>query len=218
MRSGAQATSRRIRSSALLLTLTLCAGRALGQPAADQPGPWQISALGGYYGGSTPYLFRGDFHDLVEFGSSAMFGLRLGYDFGSEWGLEFSWMQAKPDETFENHVPSFIRQLTLNTYDLDGNLYLLHGAIRPYVTIGFGGANTGSSFGGANLSISGGVGAKWFVNRHIGLRAEWRYRGTYGNVGTPAMPAAYCEPAGCYFYNGSWYYNYEFSGGLMWAF
>jgi hypothetical protein len=202
----------------VLLALPLAAADASAQSAADRPGPWQVSALGGWYSGTTPYVFKGDFQDKVQFGSSATFGLRLAYDFWPRWGLELSWTRATPDEKFETHVPPFIRQIRLDTFELDANIYLGQSGVRPFFTVGVGGANTGSSYGGVNLTTSVGLGVKWFVNRHIALRAEGRFRGTYGNIDQRLGPNAYCDTYGCYVYNGSWYYNSEFSGGLAYAF
>ena len=174
--------------------------------------------MGGWYSGTTPYVFKGEFQDKVKFSSSATFGLRFGFDCFPNWGLELSWTRATPNENFDTHQPPFIRDIRLDTFEFMYNRYFLQGAVRPYFTIGTGGASTGSSFGGVNFTTSVGLGAKWFLARHFAVRAEGRFRGTYGNIDQRLPPNAYCDANGCYVYNGSWYYNTEFSGGLSYTF
>ena len=106
----------------------------------------------------------------------------------------------------------------LQTWGLSSLIYLNQCPVRPYFVIGVGGCSTGSSYGGTNFSTSVGVGVKAFLTPHFAIRAEGRFRGTYGNIGSTTDNSAFCDSYGCYTYNGSWYYSSEVSGGLSYRF
>ena len=130
MRRAAGSWRRRAAAAAAFAgAFLIIASPASGQGSPYQAGPWQISAMGGWYSGSTPYIFEGPFRSNVKMTSSATFGMRLGYDFRT-WGLEWSWWQARPDEKFETHSPVFIRQVRLDTYEFNGLLYLNQCGLR----------------------------------------------------------------------------------------
>jgi hypothetical protein len=190
---------------------------AAATASPEGPGPWTVTVFGGWYSGSTPYLFRGPFTDEVEFGSAPCYGLRVGHDIGSSLNIELSWMQARPEQSFKTVSPSEIRTIVMNNYELDLNVYIGRGRLRGLATFGMGGSNTGSSFGGANLTVTVGLGAEYFIDRHFAVRIDGRATETYGNVGMEGDPA-FCDSAGCYYYKSSWYPNATVTGGIVYAF
>jgi hypothetical protein len=197
------------------LALGVVASR--GQTAAPDPPRWEVGVFGGWYSGATPYFLSGPVSGDVRLQAAATLGLRLGWDPSPRWGLELDWTHAQPEQSFVDTSLGAIRQLRLNIFELNTNLYIGRGVVRGFVTVGLGGANTGSSFGGANLSVDTGLGAKALLNRHINLRIDGRLRGTYGNLG-PKDRYAYCDSLGCYSYRHKWYASYGFTGGLDYAF
>jgi hypothetical protein len=190
---------------------------AAATASPEGPGPWTVTVFGGWYSGSTPYLFRGPFTDEVELGSAPCYGLRVGHDIGSSLNIELSWMQARPTQSFKTASPSEIRTIVMNNYELDLNVYIGRGRLRGLATFGMGGSNTGSSFGGANLTVTVGLGAEYFFDRHFAVRVDGRATETYGNLGMEGDPA-FCDSAGCYYYKRSWYPNATVTGGVAYAF
>jgi hypothetical protein len=211
-----RAALRLVLGAAMIFTLSMAAAPLLAA-SPDPPGPWTVTVFGGWYSGSTPYLFRGPFTDEVELGSAPCYGLRVGHDIGSALNLELGWTQARPTQSFTTVTPSDIRTIVMNSYELDLNVYIGHGTVRGLATFGLGGANTGSSFGGANLTVTVGLGAEIFLNRHLAVRIDGRATETYGNVGHEGDPA-FCDSGGCYYYRKSWYANAAVTGGVTYAF
>jgi hypothetical protein len=176
-----------------------------------------VGVFGGWYSGATPYFLSGPVSGDVRLRDAATLGLRLGWDPSPRWGLELDWTHAQPEQSFVDASRGTIRRLQLNVFELNANLYVGRGAVRGFVTAGVGGANTGSSFGGANLSVDAGLGMKALLNRHFDLRLDGRLRGTYGNLG-PKDRYAYCDSLGCYSYRHKWFRSFGFTGGLDYAF
>ena len=206
----------RIAGAGLALALGASAARGQAPPPSPAIGPWQITAIGGWYSGATPYVLDGT-SQKVELESAAEYGLRLGYDFTPHFGLEMAWTQSKPDVTLSGDPEGGLGHRNLNTYELDGLYYATRGCIRLFGALGVGGASTGSSFGGTNLTASGGLGVKIFFDRRWALRLQGLARTTYGNLG-PGDTIAYCDRFGCYNYRTSWYWTGEAFGGVTFAF
>ncbi|HWZ87125.1 MAG TPA: outer membrane beta-barrel protein [Thermoanaerobaculia bacterium] len=203
--------------------LVVGAAALLTTPATAQQaefataGPWQVSAFGGWYTGSRPYVFHGAVTDNVKFESAPVFGLRVGHDINSTLGLELSWTQAHPDQSFVTLVPSYIRTIVMNNYEADLDVYFGRGSVRGFVIFGVGGSSTGSTFGGTNFTGTVGLGLEIFVDRHFAIRVDARANDSYGNLGKYGAPA-FCDPAGCYFYKPSWYPSGTATAGLTYAF
>jgi Outer membrane protein beta-barrel domain len=207
-----------VRSLAPAIVAVLGATAASGQTVDPHPaGPWQVGVFGGWYSGADAYVFRGAFTSDVKLEPSAFFGLRLGYDLGPVWRLEWSWWQARPEEKFTNAAPEKIRDVRLNTYQLNALARVIRGPVRGFVTFGLGGASTGSSFGGVNLTPSLGAGAELSLDRRLAIRLEGDFYDTYGNIGKKGE-AAFCDAAGCYYYKHAWYPSGGVSAGVSYAF
>ena len=204
--------------------LALCAAAASAQPApAGSPGPWQVSVFGGgWNAGIAPYVFKSPaFTADVSFGNAPCYGVSVGRDVSPLVGIEVAWTQTHPEQQFvgspSGSPPTPIRELTLDVIELDSLWYFSRGTFRGYGLFGLGGANTGSSFGGANLAVTVGLGVKAFVDRHFAVRGDVRFTEMYGNIGR-AGDAAFCDSSGCYYYRQSWYSSFTVTAGLTYAF
>jgi hypothetical protein len=202
--------------SLFLLGATAATAQA---PDATAHGPWQVTIFGGGWNAiGTAYLYRTPSGTSeVGFGNAPAFGVSAGLDVSRLTGIELSWMQASPAQQFVGSPPTPIRNVTLNVFELDSLWYFRRGGFQPYAIFGIGGANTGSSFGGANLTVAVGLGAKAYLDRHFAVRADVRWDAMYGNVAHPG-DAAFCDSAGCYYYRSSWFSSLVVTGGLTYAF
>lgn len=194
------------------------ASAALAQPVgADGRARWETGVFGGWDSGATPYVLKGPVSGDVRLEDAAALGLRLGYDPSPRWGLELDWTRAEPELSLVGPPVQTIRRLRRNVFELDANVYLGRGMVRGFLVAGLGGASTGSSFGGTNLTVGTGLGMSALLRRHLDLRIGGKVRGTYGNLG-PKDKFAFCDSSGCYAYRHKWYASYGFTGGLSYAF
>ena len=205
-------------AAALGLALLAAVARAQA-PAPDVAGPWQASAFGGGWNSLTaPYIYKTAAGSAeVGFGNAPAFGVSFGRDANRFVGFELSWMQTNPAQQYVGSPPTPIRNVVMNIFELDSLWYFRRGTFQPYGIFGLGGANTGSSFGGANLTVAMGLGVKAFLSRHFAVRADVRWDAMYGNVGH-AGDAAFCDSAGCYYYRTTWYSSLPVTAGLTYAF
>jgi len=188
-------------------------------PAPDVAGPWQASAFGGGWNSITaPYNYVNAAGSAqVGFGNAPAFGVSFGRDATPLVGFELSWMQTNPAQQYTTSPPTPIRTVVMNIFTLDSLWYFRRGTFQPYGVFGLGGASTGSSFGGTNLTIAVGIGVKAFLSPHIAVRADIRWDNMYGNIGHTGDPA-FCDSAGCYFYRTTFYSSLPVTAGLTYAF
>jgi hypothetical protein len=208
---------KRLLAAAALLLLAAAAPAQTG--AQDLAGPWQFSVFGGGWNSLTaPYVYRTSSTSAeVGFGNAACFGLSAGVNASKLLGLELAWTQTSPAQQFTGSPPSPIRNVTMNIFELDSLWYFSRGSFQTFAIFGLGGTNTGSSFGGANLTVVVGLGVKAFLGRHFAVRADVRWDNVYGNVGHAGGPA-FCDSAGCYDYRTGWYGSLPVTVGLTYAF
>lgn len=103
-----------------------------------------------------------------------------------------------------------------------GGIYMLRNSehrLRPYLGASLGFTHDNNDNGTLNrteFSYSLGGGVKYYINRHVGLRADARYLPTYGN----SSYGTYCDPFyGCYSAKISNYLNRgNFVGGVIFHF
>ncbi|HTY40694.1 MAG TPA: outer membrane beta-barrel protein [Thermoanaerobaculia bacterium] len=216
-----RASSSRVaaRLLAMLVLAALATAARAQTPGPDVAGPWQASAFGGGWNSITaPYTYRTPAGPAeVGFGNAPAFGLSFGRDASRLLGIELSWTQTNPAQQYTTSPPTPIRNVIMNIVELDSLWYFRRGTFQPYGILGFGGAGTGSSFGGTNLTIALGIGVKAFLSPHIAVRADIRWDNMYGNVGHAGDPA-FCDSAGCYFYRTSWYSSLPVTAGITYAF
>jgi len=200
-----------------ILGATACAA-ANGQtePRHEERG-WRVGVFGGWYSGATPYSLRGPVSGDVRLRSAATFGLRVAYDIGLRIGVEASWTRARSKIGFVRSPRESLEFRRLDTYDLDGKVYVSQRPWRGFLFAGLGAVSTGSSFGGTNLTAHEGAGVEAFLTAHWAVRLDARFRETYGNRGLGDQ-FAYCDRYGCFAYRHDWYANREVSGGISYAF
>ena len=192
--------------------------RAQDTPA-DVAGCWQVSGFGGGWNSLTaPYIYRTPSGSSeIEFGNAPAFGFSFGRNVNRLVGIELSWMQTNPAQQYAGSPPTPIRNVVMNIFELDSLWYFRRGTFQPYGIFGLGGASTGSSFGGTNLTVAMGIGVKAFLSSHFAVRADIRWDAMYGNIGH-AGDAAFCDSAGCYYYRTTWYSSLPVTAGLTYAF
>lgn len=202
-----------------VILAALAAAASAQAPSADVAGPWQVTGFGGGWNSLTdPYIYKTPSGSAeVAFGNAPAFGVAVGVNATHLLGIEVSWTQTNPAQQYATSPPTAIRTVTMNIFELDSLWYLTRGTLQPYGIFGLGGANTGSSFGGANLTVAMGFGIKAFLSPHFAVRADVRWDAMYGNVGH-AGDAAFCDSAGCYYYRTTWYSSLPVTAGLTYAF
>ncbi len=183
---------------AAMAAAALRAGASAQTADAGDHGPFQLSLFGGGWNAiGTAYLYRtAAGTEEVGFGDAAAFGASVGMDASRLLGLELSWLQTNPPQQVVGSPPNVFRHVTMNVFELDSLWYFRRGSFQPYGLLGFGGASTGTSFGGTNFTTILGIGVKAFLSRHFAVRADIRVNAMYGNVGPPNGPA-FCDSAGC---------------------
>jgi hypothetical protein len=188
---------------------------------SGNPGPWQMSAFGGWYSGGQLYTFRNTHSSNVRLEDAASYGLRLEYEPLRWLGLEVEWSQSQPDVAFVNDSRGIIGAVPLNTYLFLSHFSVGTNRLRGFVSIGFGGAYIspyvpGALSGDTNFTASVGLGGKAFLSRHVGLRLDVRVLETYANI-SPHEPV-YCQPDGCFYYKRNWFLTYQATAGAVYAF
>ena len=190
---------------------------ALGQ---NIPGSIEVTAIGGgYFGGQ---IFQ-NVHTTVDTATTYEYGARLGVNLTEGIGLEASWTYAKPDltatRTLADGVSGTIGSLKSNIYEADGLFSLGTDAASFYVVLGIGATTlqpeiadvvtTSSTY----LSGSAGIGGKFWLGPHFGVRAEGRWR--WVSTGHTTGAGVWCDPFGvCYGYSTGVYGHADVNAGL----
>lgn len=164
----------------------------------------------------------GDPIDRLRVNGSTAFGTFLDYSLTEHFQPEFMWNR--------NNTSYSAHDLFMNTY-IDGyhsvidqyqfgGLYMFRSSdvsLRPYVAASLGfthDENGDSTPNRTEFSYSVGGGLKYYMTRHLGLRADLRYLPTYGN----SSNELYCY-YGCYYANVAHFLNRgSFTGGIIFKF
>ena len=219
-----------MRKLALFLA-PLAAALACAAPASaqDRTGTVEISPFGGAAFGGSLYTnaVPVPYDRKLDVGDAGTYGLRVAYNFNRYAGIELGWAHAKAG-LFTGPSGAFTPQTRIgdfetDTFELNGVFSFGRGRVVPYVTVG-GGANrmqlrtqgytsaTETRFVG-NL----GLGAKFWITPHVGLRLEGRIRSTYMGNGNDCRDY-YCNGYSYYYSEGNWYTSGEVTGALSFAF
>ncbi len=145
---------------ALLLGI-LAAALPSRAAAQEEPPPRNVTAAIGLYQ-----------FDIVGNGLAPMVALRGGVPISSVLFLEGNLTAARPDQTFGTS--------TILIPELQVQLHIPFGNLMPYLGLGAGGAfdfRPGDVENAADLTISGSLGARWWLNQRFGLTFEFRARG-----------------------------------------
>lgn len=189
---------------------------------AQETGRWEVGLFSGEYLGTRIYL---DPTTDIRIGDSFSFGLRGAYDLDRSFSLEGTFSHTKGHVTARDPVtnealaPS--ARIDVNSYDLNG-IYRFGGkAFRGHVGLGLGAmtlhpfvpdisVQDGTRFT-ANLTF----GAKYFINEHLALRADARYR---WRAATSRTGAVVCGTLGCFGFTTNLYSSAEVTAGLSYRF
>jgi hypothetical protein len=188
--------------------------------AQNIPGSVEITAIGGGYFGAQIF---DNLHTEVKTATTYEYGARLGVNLTEGVGIEASWTYAKPDLTAttldSGGVSGTIGQLKSNIYEVDGLFSLGTDTASFYVVLGIGATTlqpeiadivTKSS---TNLSGSAGIGGKFWLGPHFGVRAEGRWR--WVSTGHTTNTGVWCDPLGvCYGYSTGVYGHADINAGL----
>jgi len=199
----------------------------LAAPAAAQrDNSFEISGFGGGYFGST--IYQSVTYGTVGLNSSGMWGARLGYNFTRGFGVEFSWSGSNPSMQFNyptNPRPS--GSLGVNNYDFDAMFNFGQQKIWGYFALGLGWSDFSPSVtgtGGQPIATSGqsyfsgntAIGMKAFINPHLAVQLDARYRWSQTNHSTGGSTVCYPYYP-CYYYNSTYYGAGELTAGLTYV-
>lgn len=204
---------------AALATLFLLASAAIAQ----EGGNFEVSGMvGGQINGgldlSTTAFKR------IEAGNALSYGATVGYLMGEHYGVEFQWTRSETDARAQ---PLFagpsIKLFNLTQDHYLGN-FLLHLTpreehMRPYVSFGLGANNMSANTSGVGnttrFTFAIGGGAKYYMSRHLGFRAQLQWVPTY--LGTTNNGGYWCDPfwGGCWIVGNSHYlHSFDLGGGI----
>jgi len=194
-------------SVALLVLLFVLPASAV--KAQDEGRQFEITPfIGSRFGGSIDESQQGNPSvDFLKIKSSLDYGVMAGVTFWSNFEGEFMW--NRQPTTLSSHNPTddtytFVSNMNLDMYQFDV-LYQFHlprTKIEPFAVAGLGFSHFGvppvngeSVLGFSNrFAFNLGGGAKYFFNRHWGVRAEVRWSPSHTTTGE----GEYCDPLfGC---------------------
>jgi hypothetical protein len=196
--------------------------------AAQRAQSFEISAFaGGYFGSQIYQGVPGSGCPLcgtitATVGSDFLYGARLGYNVSRQFGVEFSWSGTSPRLSFSGTGASTLKgSIDVNNFDFDAMFNFGQQRIWGYFGIGLGWSTFGPKVtengNPANISSKGyfsgntALGMKVFVNPHIALQFDARYRWSYTNHQTSSGVGCVYY---CYAYSSTYYGAGELSGGL----
>lgn len=158
----------------------------------------------------------------LRINGSLAYGTFVDYSLTENFQLEFMWNQNNTSYSAQNArtgIYSYAFHSYVDQFQF-GTLYMFRTSddrLRPYLagSLGFTHDTNGNGTPDqTNFSFSIGGGVKYFVNRHIGLRADARYLPTYAN----SSNQVFCY-YGCFVGSVPNYLNRgSFTGGIIFKF
>lgn len=212
-------------------TMLAIAIAALGAaPAAAQRAKsFEIAGFYGGYWGSDVYAGQiNGAGPLVTVGlnSAGLYGLRLAYNSSRSFGLEFSWSSSDPSMTFTTaFTPTPTGDLKVNNYDFDAMFNFGQQKIWGYFALGLGWSDFSPTVtvtpppatppkAQSYFAWNTALGMKVFLNPHIAIRLDGRYRWSETNHYTSTgVSCGYY----CYSYASTWFGAGELTGGLSYV-
>ena len=165
----------------IMLTFVVTAAQA-----EVKAGSVSLTPFAGYY------FFEGN-QDLKN---SPTFGLRVGYNFTKNWGIEGFGSYTQTQNEFQPTIYWEPWQ-DIQTYGIEGLYHFMpEGRLVPFIAIGVGGifygkgytyrnSSYGDYFEQSQYSVDYGAGLKFFLTDNIALRADVRHvlplNGTWNN-------------------------------------
>ena len=222
-------TSRTLIGRALALALGVTVFTA--SAAAQRDHAFEFGVFGGGYFGSQiyqGYLTVGGPVYNVDVNSAGLWGIRLGYDVSRQFGVAFSWSGTNPSLGFHGYtVAPPNGSVGVNNFDFAAMFNFGQQKVWGYFAIGLGAAmfdpsvttSQGVPVGTSTKTYFSGnsaLGMKVFVNPHLALQFDARYRwtDTGHNTGSGTACSIYYY---CYSYSSTWYGGSELSGGLTYV-
>jgi hypothetical protein len=165
--------------------------------------------IGGHVGGQ---LNGGvDLHTTLykrlEAGNALSYGATVGYLMGEYYGAEFQWTRSETDARAQPLFAGPSVKLFNMTQDHYLGNFLVHftdreAAFRPYASFGLGANNISANTHGigntTRFTFALGGGAKYYMSKHLGLRAQLQWLPTY--LGSTDNGQYWCDP----FWGGCW--------------
>ena len=221
---------RSIAGRAALLALAITVAGA-APAAAQRDRSFEISAFAGGYFGSQIYQGQPGLGCpacgvvTVDVGSDFLYGARAGYNFSRQFGVEFSWSASSPTLNFSGVGASTLKgSVDVNNFDFDAMFNFGQQRVWGYFAIGLGWTSFGPNVteNGSPANINGqdyfsgntALGMKVFLNPHIALQFDARYRWSYTNHQTSSGVGCVYY---CYAYSSNYYGAGELSGGLTYV-
>src|SRR5271166_1359899 len=172
-------------------------------PAKAQ-GRFEVTPIVGYEtSGSYPISVFSNTGNAVpvnrlQVNDALSFGTFLDFNLTENAQLEFMWNRNNTSFSARNATTGDYSKAYNSNIDQFqfGGLYMLLNTehrLRPYVAASVGFTHEGNDGGTPDrtaFSYSVGGGVKYYLSRHLGLRADARFLPTYGNSGH----ANYCDP------------------------
>jgi hypothetical protein len=160
----------------------------------------------------------------LEAGNGLSYGATVGYLLGEHYGAEFQWNRNETQVHAQSifNVPS-VKLFNMTQDQYLGN-FLLHltpreAHLRPYVSFGLGANNISANTHGVGSStrftFALGGGAKYYMGRHLGLRAQLQWVPTY--LGSTNNGGYWCDPfwGGCWVVGNQHYlHSFNIGGGV----
>ena len=176
---------------------------------AKAQGRFEVTPFGGYEtSGSYPLsVFSSTGTSVpvnrIRVNDATSYGTFLDFNLTENAQLEFMWDRNNTSFSGRNALTG--QYFKAFNSDVDqfqfGGLYMLRNSehrLRPYIAASVGFTHDTNSNGTPDrteFAFSLGGGVKYYLSRHIGLRADLRYMPTYGS----SSYATYCDPFfGCY--------------------
>lgn len=219
-------------SLARIAALATCLVAIAAAPvAAQRAQSVEISAFGGGYWGST--IYQGPLPTpagpitTVGVNSAGLYGARLGYTVQRQFGVEFSWSATNPTLNFGSGFNTYGTKgnMSVNNFDFDAMFNFGQQRIWGYLGLGLGWSaysasitdNSGPVATKSQSYFSGNtaLGMKAFINPHIAVQLDARYRWSNTNHQTSAGVGCVYY---CYAYSSTWYGASELTAGLTYLF
>jgi opacity protein-like surface antigen len=190
---------------------------------AQDGGNFEVSGLvGGQINGGIDLSTT--LYKRIEAGNALSYGATVGYLMGEHYGVEFQWTRSETDTRAQPLIAGPSVKLFNLTQDHYLANFLLHltpreDHMRPFVSFGMGAndlsANTRGVGNSTRFTFALGGGAKYYMSKHLGFRAQLQWVPTY--LGTTNNGGYWCDPiwGGCWLVGNSHYlHSFDLGAGI----
>jgi opacity protein-like surface antigen len=169
-----------MRKALVLVACLLVTGVALAQGRGETI---ELTPTVGYWFGDTLGHGESDGHQYdMRIDDATSYGLRLGYNFSHNWGLEFMLTREEADIVTGNDElfggQKKLGTATMTTGEVSFLVGFGHGRLIPFLAGGIGAMNLNPSMSNSSSDTlfvgNFGVGFKLFFTPDVALRFDWR--------------------------------------------